>query len=113
MNNSSLKKIIKAGPIIFVLFPTFVLAASLKNPINTNSIQELLIAILNIVIAVLTPFVIVFLVLAGFKYVVGRGNPQTIAEANKALFYGLIGGVIILGAVAITSVITELVSNFK
>lgn len=101
--------------LVYALIPSIIFAetATFNNPIKTDSIQKLLIAILNIIITVLTPFVIVFLVLAGFKYVTGRGNPQVIAEANRALLYGLIGGVVILGAVVITQIIAGVVVKFK
>lgn len=41
----------------------------LQNPIRVNSIQELLVILLNLVIVIATPIVVLFIILAGFKYV--------------------------------------------
>jgi hypothetical protein len=85
---------------------------SLKNPIKVDSIQELLIILLNLVIILATPIVVLFIILAGFKYVTARGNPNQIQEATQALTYAVIGGVLIIGAVAIAEIIKDLVNAF-
>ena len=84
----------------------------LKNPIAFNSIQEFLVAILNIIIVIATPIVVIFIILAGFKYVTARGNPAKITEATQALTYAIIGGVLIIGAIAIARIIGNLVGAF-
>jgi hypothetical protein len=84
----------------------------LKNPIKVDSIQELLVILLNLVIVILTPIVVLFIILSGFKYVTARGNPAKIQEATQALTYAVIGGVLIIGAVAIAEIIKNLVSAF-
>jgi hypothetical protein len=53
-----------------------------------------------------------FLILAGFKYVTARGNPADIQTANRSLLYALIGGVMILGSVALSEIIKNLVESF-
>ena len=83
-----------------------------KNPISFNSLTELLAAFLNIIIIISTPIVVFFLIFAGFKYVTARGNPTKIQEASHALLYGVIGGVIIVGAVTILLIVKNLVSAF-
>ena len=84
----------------------------LQNPIRVNSIQELLVILLNLVIVIATPIVVLFIILAGFKYVTARGNPGQIQEATQALTYAIIGGVLIIGAVAIAEIIKNLVNAF-
>lgn len=84
----------------------------LRNPIRVNSIQELLLILLNLVIVIATPIVVLFIILAGFKYVTARGNPNQIQEATQALTYAIIGGVLIIGAVAIAEIIKNLVEAF-
>lgn len=59
-----------------------------------------------------TPIVVFLLILAGFKYVTARGNPEKIQEASKALLYGVIGGVVIIASVAILAIIKDVVSQF-
>jgi hypothetical protein len=84
----------------------------LNNPIKVDSIQELLNLILKLVIIIATPIVVLFIVFAGFKYVTARGNPGEIEQASQALTYAIIGGVLIIGAVAIAEIIKNLVNSF-
>jgi hypothetical protein len=83
-----------------------------NNPLAFKDITEMIMAIVNVVIVISTPIVVFFLIYAGFKYVTAQGNPEKIQEASKALLYGVIGGVIILGAVAIMSIIKDVVKAF-
>ena len=76
----------------------------LINPLGgISSVNDLLVAILNVLIIIATPIIVIFIILAGFKYVTARGNPSKIEEAHKALTYAIIGGVLIIGAVALSS----------
>jgi hypothetical protein len=86
----------------------------LRNPLSgISSIPDLLAAVLNVIIIIAIPIIIFFLMLAGFKYVTARGNPNTISEASQALLYAIIGGVLILGATAIAQIIKNLVNAFR
>jgi TRAP-type C4-dicarboxylate transport system permease small subunit len=78
-----------------------------------NTLEELLIAILNLIMVLMVPVIVFFIIYAGFKYVTARGNVSTIGEATKALTYAIIGAVIILGAVAISQMIKSTVDQFK
>ncbi|MCA9360432.1 hypothetical protein KC730_00905, partial [Candidatus Kaiserbacteria bacterium] len=64
------------------------------------------------VIIMATPIVIFYLIYAGFLYVTARGNPEKIKVASQALLYGVIGGVILIGAVAITQIVQNVVNAF-
>ena len=88
------------------------LSFELKNPLAFTSLQDFIVAILNIVIVIATPIVVIFIILAGFKYVTARGNATSIQEATRALTYAIIGGVLIIGAVAIAEIIKNLVNAF-
>lgn len=83
-----------------------------KNPLAFPSITELMQALLNMVIVISIPFVMLFIIYAGFKYVTAQGNPEKLQEANRALLYGIIGGVIIVGAVAILQIVENTVNAF-
>jgi TRAP-type C4-dicarboxylate transport system permease small subunit len=84
----------------------------LANPLAFPSIVELMAAILNMVIVIATPIIVLFIIIAGFKYVTAQGNPEKLQEANRALMYGIIGGVIIIGAVAILQIVQNTVNAF-
>lgn len=88
------------------------MSEAFTNPITFPSIADLLVAILNVVIVMATPVVVFFLIYAGFMYVMARGNPVKIQAASKALTYGIIGGVIILGSVAIMQIVKNVVNAF-
>lgn len=45
-------------------------------------------------------------------YVTAQGNPQKIEVASRSLLYGIIGGVIILGSVAILAIVKNVVGAF-
>lgn len=86
---------------------------SFENPIGAiPTITDLLVAILNVVIVIATPIIVFFLIYAGFMYVTARGNPEKIKVASQALMYGIIGGVVILGSVAIMEIVKNLVQAF-
>lgn len=87
-------------------------SVSLNNPLRVNSIDELLVAILNILIVIAIPIIVFFIIYAGFLYVTARGNAQQVQQATRALTYAIIGGVLILGAVAIAEIVRNLVSSF-
>jgi hypothetical protein len=85
---------------------------SFKNPLSFTSITDMIVAILNIVIIISTPIVVFFLIYAGFMYVTAQGNPEKLKVASTALLYGIIGGVIILAAIPILTIVKNLVSSF-
>lgn len=88
-------------------------AGSLCNPISVGSIEGLLVAILNIIVIVMIPIVIFFIIYAGFLYVTAQGNSEQVQKASRALLYAVIGGVLIIGAEAITIIIENVVNEFR
>jgi hypothetical protein len=84
----------------------------LRNPLAVTSIEELLVAILNILIIIAIPLIVFYIIYAGFLYVTARGNAQQVEQATRALTYAIIGGVLIIGAVAISEIVKNLVGSF-
>ncbi len=85
---------------------------TLENPLRVDSLEALLVAILNIFITLMIPVIVFFIILAGFKYVTAQGNPGRIEEATTTFTYAVIGGVLILAAVAIAEIIKNTVAAF-
>lgn len=85
---------------------------NLDNPLLFPKITDLLVAVLNVAIIIAIPIVVLFLIYAGFLYVTARGNAEKIQVASRALTYGIIGGVIIIGSVAITTIIKNVATAF-
>lgn len=98
------------GSIALAQAPTT--AVALVNPLKVGSIAELLEAILNIVIVLATPIIVFFIIYSGFLYVTARGNAEQVKQASNALLYAVIGGVIIIGSVAIAAIVKNLVAAF-
>ena len=88
------------------------LSYSLQNPLAFKSIEGFVVAVLNVIIVIATPIVVIFIILAGFKYVTARGDASKVQEATRALTYSVIGGVLIIGAVAIAEIIKNLIVAF-
>jgi len=53
---------------------------------------------------------VITIIIAGFYFVTGGGNPSTVTKAKNAILYSVIGLVVIIIAFAITNFIT---GNFK
>lgn len=86
-----------------------------NNPLTFNSLSGpggLLDAILSVVMVFATPIIVFFFIWAGFLYVTARGNPTQLEQARRALMYGVIGAVVVLGAFAITAMVVGIVSQF-
>lgn len=123
LHTFSLKDILLVILCLFVFFvPYFVYAAGsggtsggvgsggtsgggLQNPIQANSVQALAAQIINIVVKVGAPIVVFFLIYVGFLFVTARGNVETLETAKNALLWTFIGGLILLGAQGLSSVI--------
>ncbi len=84
----------------------------LENPLKFDNFEDFLTAILEVIIILATPIVIFFIIYAGYLYVTARGNASQIEQATRALTYAIIGGVLIIGAVAIAEIVKNLVTSF-
>jgi hypothetical protein len=77
----------------------------IPNPLKSDNIQCLIVNILNFVSSIGAILVALMIIYTGYKFVVARGNPKEISEAKTALFYTLLGALILLGAVVIANVL--------
>lgn len=85
---------------------------TVQNPLGSiNSFCGLIKAILGAVIQIGIPVAVLFIVFAGFKFVLARGNPTELEKAKKNLLYTLIGIGIFLGAWLIAVVIANTVNS--
>lgn len=84
----------------------------LENPLKSTTIKEFLIKIVDVLLIFALPIIILFIMYAGFLFVTAQGDTTKITKAKSALMWAVIGGVIILGAQAIITVITGTVTAF-
>ena len=88
---------------------------TLCNPLTAKSFCGLLRAIFNAILTLAIPVGVIFIVYAGFKYIIARGNPGEIAKAHKNFLYVIIGTALILSAWVLSTLIggtiTQLLGN--
>jgi hypothetical protein len=89
-------------------------SAVLTNPLsNISSIPDFFRVLVEIILVFAIPFIVFFIIYAGFLYVTARGNPEKISTAHKALLFALIGGMLILGANVLLEIITNTVEQIN
>ena len=70
----------------------------LTNPLKACSIQEFLMAVIDILLTLALPIVVFFIIYGGFLLVVAQGEPEKIKTGRKAILWAVVGGVVILSA---------------
>jgi hypothetical protein len=84
----------------------------LVNPFNNiNSLPDLLHAIIGALVKIGTVVLTLALIWVGALFILAQGNPEGIKKAKQAFLWTAIGGLIVLGAQAISVVIQTTVSN--
>lgn len=63
--------------------------------------------VLSIVFPVVGAIVLIFLILAGLKYVLSRGNPSETAKAKNAIIYAVVGLIITLLSYSIVTFVIK------
>ncbi len=86
---------------------------TLQNPLKFDSLPKLMDAVLQAVLQLGSILLVFMLVWCGFLFVVAQGNPEKISAARSALLWTLIGGLILLGAEAISKVIEATVTSIS
>ena len=84
---------------------------SLTNPLQSSSIEEFILKIIDILLVFAIPIIVLFIMYAGFLYVTARGDEGKIKTAHSALTWSIVGGVIILGAKLILEVVKNTVTS--
>jgi hypothetical protein len=78
---------------------------TLQNPLGVCSISDLIALLLKAAIAIGIPIAVLFIVWAGFKFILARGSPGELSEARANLIAVVIGIAIFVGASLIANVI--------
>lgn len=83
----------------------------LVNLLTVDSVEELVTVILDLMVQVGSILLILALVLSGFRFVSAQGNPEAVTQAKKSLMWVVIGGLLLLGAEALSLVIKSAVES--
>ena len=81
---------------------------SIPNPARGagNDLLSVITTLLReVVLPIAAVLVVLWIIWAGFTYLLAQGNPQKIKEAHQRLLWSLIGAGILLGAVSISAVV--------
>lgn len=87
-----------------------------ENPLkgDINTLYDFILTFLNdIVLPIGAVVVVIFIILAGYNFIIARGNPAGIAKARKNLLWVLIGTAVLLGAWVIANVIKTTIDNLR
>lgn len=89
-----------------------VLAQLTRDQVNIPKVdltQSSIAGVLRLVFGVAGGIAVLIITIAGFKYVVSMGNPESAARAKNAIIYALVGLLVCLAAFsAVTIVLNEL-----
>jgi hypothetical protein len=83
----------------------------LQNPLNADSIEGLLVVVLDAVVYLGSIFLVLMLVYVGFLFVRAQGKPPELQKAREALLWTVVGGLLLLGAEGISLVIKSTVES--
>ncbi len=79
--------------------------ATLENPLKFSSIEQFIEGFLQTIIMIALPIIVAFMVYAGFKYIMARGNSAEIKKAHENFTYVIVGTILILGAWVLSTLI--------
>lgn len=84
--------------------------AEVKNPLGVKSFCGLVKALLRAAIQIGIPVAVLFIVWAGFKFVLAQGKSEDLVKARKNFMWTLIGIAIFLGAWLLANVVANTVN---
>ena len=107
------------APVIF--FASFAIAhsatdcapGSLCNPLRPefSTIPTFVAGALKAVVIIALPVIVLFFVLAGFKFISAQGNPSELTAARKNFMWVVFGALLIMGAWVLATLIAGTVSQ--
>lgn len=108
-----MKKSIKLLIATFFLFflPIFAIAqVTITNPIEYESLTELLDGIINFLLAIAAPIITIMVLYSAFLFMTSGGEKDKITKAKSTLTYVVIGVVVLLLSKAMVSLINSFLS---
>ncbi len=107
--------------IIFLALPQFVVAqqncppggSCLNNPLGYTSVTQFVASALRAFVYISLPILAVFIVLAGFRFILARGKPEALVLAKWNFAYVLIGTTLILGAWVFANLIGATITSIS
>lgn len=81
-----------------LLLPALIAAAAtLEDPLKGKAFQDIINSVVKFANSILAPLSTLMVLIAGFLYMTGGGNPEKIKTAHKVLIWALVGiGIVLL-----------------
>lgn len=70
----------------------------LQNPLKYGTFPQFLAAVLDVIATLALPFLVLFFVFIGFKFVLAQGKPEELTKVKQYFMWALVGALLILGA---------------
>jgi len=100
------------GVILFIgLFFVATNAEAIDNPLDADTLAELVEGIANIVAIIGAIIAVIFIILSGAMFVFARGNEEKITKAKSMLIWTVVGTAVLMGAWAIANAVIELIAS--
>lgn len=88
--------------------------ALLENPLQgTNTVFQFFEKFIDALVLLAIPVIVLFIILAGFKFVTAGGSQEKLKGAKKMITYVVIGTIIILAARILTSILMATVTSVR
>jgi len=78
---------------------------------SANNFIDLLNNIVNWIFVVVMVFAVIFIVLAGFQFITGGGEPQQVSQARNKLLYAAIGIMVAVLARGLVTAVRSLIGS--
>lgn len=76
-------------------------AVTIQDPLRGRTFQDLIQSVVEFANSLLAPLSALMVLIAGFMYMTGGGNPERIKTAHKVLIWALVGiGIVLLANIA-------------
>lgn len=115
MRNIKLQKVTAAISLALLLVMPLAAAAQFRSPTaagtdplpGQSTATEIILRIIQILLAIAGLVAVIFLIIGGFRYITAGGNEETAESAKKTITNAIIGIVIIILAFVIVRVISN------
>lgn len=91
----------------------FALQVRLQNPLKVNTITDAVQFFVSTLIKIALPFIVIFFIWTGLKFILARGNEKDLIVAKKMFWYTVLGTLLILGAWTIMNAIIGTVNSIS
>lgn len=96
--------------ITLLILPVIVWAVAIPNPLKADTFEELVNAIIGFITKLAFAVAPIMILIAGFLFVTGGGNPGSLQRAKNIILYTVIGLAVILLAGSLIKIIEDLLS---